>query len=55
MITPKEVLQHIDKMDTAVSILKQTVDRRVYDPVVDNAIESVVLALLIFRSAAEGE
>lgn len=50
MIIYQEVEKRLKEVEKSVSVLKQTVDRRVYDPIIDNAISVIELDILTFNS-----
>lgn len=47
------VLNHLAQAERSLQLLKETIDRRMYDEVIDNAVHSLELRLFMFRSDTE--
>jgi len=50
MTLPEKALQNLADARRAVQLLRQTVDRRVHDPVISEAVEAVDIELSLCKS-----
>ena len=47
------VLNHCNHLDRLISVLKETIERRVYDDIIDGAVQSLELRIFLLRSEVE--